>query len=50
MSAVTNAVRPIDLTDISLFTQRREHDAFAYLRDHDPVHRNPALAVVTTTH
>jgi cytochrome P450 len=30
----------IDLTDISLFTERREHDAFKRLRDVAPVHFN----------
>ena len=31
----------IDLTNIELFTQRREHDAFKQLRDNEPVHFNP---------
>jgi len=32
--------RDFDLTDISLFTGRREHDAFKQLREYDPVHLN----------
>lgn len=31
----------IDLLDLRLFTERREHDAFAELRRTDPVHFNP---------
>jgi cytochrome P450 len=38
MSAETAA---IDLLDVSLFTEGREHEAFRALREHDPVHFNP---------
>ncbi len=31
----------IDLLDVRLFAERREHDAFRVLRDHEPVHFNP---------
>jgi cytochrome P450 len=31
----------IDLLDVRLFTERREHDAFRVLRREDPVHFNP---------
>jgi cytochrome P450 len=31
----------IDLLDVTLFTERREHDAFRALRRDDPVHFNP---------
>ncbi len=35
---VLSDIRPTALTEIELFTRRREHALFKQLRDHDPVH------------